>query len=116
MNKQNFSIAIPLTILAIFFGILIGYLLFNKSEVSGNKIYSDFESTDLQVGKYYKRAHKLDDDDPFSKPIIDTFLILDKKDGYVKFTKKEWCEKDSIKFWSSANEKYFSRSCQLITQ
>lgn len=40
----------------------------------------------LEIGKSYVRSHTWDEKNPYQKADIDTIQILDKKDGYVKFS------------------------------
>lgn len=59
------------------------------------------------IGKYYVRKVISDKEDPFETPEIDTIIILDKKNGYIKWTKKNW-QNDS-NFWISTREKHMAK-------
>lgn len=55
-------------------------------------------------GQYYVREVVLDEQDPFEVISRDTIIILEQKNGYVKWTLKKW--QDNSNFWISTPEKY----------
>lgn len=71
-------------------------------------------TTTLEIGKTYQKTIKVDEKDPFTPAKIDTFTVLDKKDGYVKWTRKSWIENDSVTFWISSPEGFLSQNTKLI--
>lgn len=44
-------------------------------------------AADINIGQTYIRDMSFDKEDPFEPKNIDTILILDKKDGYVKYNR-----------------------------
>ena len=58
---------------------LVGVFMINPSK-------SDVES--LEIGKSYVRTHSWNEEDPFQKPDIDTIKVIDRKDGFVKYSLK----------------------------
>lgn len=65
-------------------------------------------NSNIEVGRFY--IHRIDNDkDPFDKIWVDTILILNKKDGYIKWISKKWME-DSSKYWNSSEEEYLEKN------
>lgn len=113
-TKKNYLITALLG--ALVGGMFIAYLNMSPSKTTKEvnlQAKIDIQPV-LQVGKSYKKSIIIDEKDPFSKPVIDTFIILDKKNGYVKFTKRDWMRSDTVKYWSSAEEKFFSKNCTVV--
>ena len=75
---------------------------------------SKFGVTNLEIGKTYQKTYKMDCEDPFTVPIIDTFTVIDKKNGYVKWTKRDWIEGDTVKRWLSSPEEFLGLNVKLI--
>ena len=72
---------------------LVGVFMINPSK-------SDVES--LEIGKSYVRTHSWNEEDPFQKPDIDTIKVIDRKDGFVKYSLKS--SLDSSHFLSSEED------------
>jgi len=68
----------------------------------------------IESGHWYQRTYIYDESDPFELKSIDTIFIIDRKNGYVKYAKKDWFKGDTIKNWTSGTEKYVLRNTVLI--
>lgn len=71
-------------------------------------------SLNLEVGKTYQKTTVIDGKDPFTPVRIDTFIVIDKKSDYVKWSKLGWIKGDSVTLWISSPEYFLSRGCKLI--
>jgi hypothetical protein len=94
--------------------ITIAGLIWSMTTSKTVNTLSEEISTNLEVGKTYQKIIKVDQKDPFTPAKIDTFTVLDKKDGYVKWTRKCWIENDSVTFWISSPEGFLSHNTKLI--
>lgn len=66
---------------------------------------------DIIIGKKYVKQIVWDKNDPFEKKIIDTVIVLAKKNGYVKYYFVNH-QKNDTTFFLSCREEYFLKQLQ----
>jgi len=75
------------------------FLLINNKENSKKEENKD-KGINLKIGSILVRSYD-NKKDPFDVPLKDTVLILDIKDGYVKWTRDKWIKNSDTSFLSS---------------
>lgn len=70
-----------------------------------------FDQEPLLTGKYYIREVVYDEQDPFEIPQRDTVIVLDQKDGYVKWTLKKWEHTD---YYISSERSFFVKHTRPV--
>lgn len=102
--KKLITYLMLLFILVIFILILFIPEPDDRSSYKNDKVQKRI--INLEIGKFYLLELK-NERDPFDKPFRDTILILDRKNGYVKWTNKKWI-KDTTKYWQSSEESFIA--------
>lgn len=90
--------------------ILLAFVLYAMYlEITGGDIFEE----KCIIGKMYVMELRFDENNPFEKSTFDTVLVLDKKDGYVKY---RYLHRFDTTFFQSRKEKYFMQDCKLINK
>ena len=83
--------------------IVVALMFFNCSKEHKNKEISK----PLIIGNKYSTEYKFDKNDPFEKIRYDTVIILDLKDGYVKYQPVKFFYIKDTNMYFSTHEEYF---------
>lgn len=87
--------------------LMISAIIFSISSCSTNSNNQYSEQIPLVIGNKYSVKYLYDEKNPFEKIKYDTLIILDRKNGYIKYQPLDVYKKNDTNFFFSATEKYF---------